>query len=129
MKYISLAAGLLFVFFTLLQFNDPDAWLWVALYGYAAIMCFMAFLGKQSMNAVLLGLIVYLSGSLYLFPDSLLGWFQAEEANHALSMRTPNTKMEEARESLGLLICFFTMSMYSMGFLLKALKTRISRVF
>jgi len=46
----------------------------------------------------------YLIGSISIFPDSLNTWIVAEEKAKSLGMKMPF--IEEARESLGLLICF-----------------------
>ena len=46
----------------------------------------------------------YFLGAIFLFPESIESWIKAEENAMSLNMKLPF--VEEARESLGLSICF-----------------------
>ena len=35
-----------FSYCTAVQFNDPDAWIWISIYGIAGVLCLLATLGK-----------------------------------------------------------------------------------
>jgi len=54
--------------------------------------------------------IAYFIGSLSLFPDSFSTWVHNEELAKSIDMKMPF--IEEARESLGLAICFFANLIY-----------------
>ncbi len=48
------AAVVMFVFFvyaTVVQFNDPDPWVWVPLYGLAAVLCVGYLVGRLPVRA------------------------------------------------------------------------------
>ncbi|MCC6144115.1 MAG: transmembrane 220 family protein [Candidatus Hydrogenedentes bacterium] len=82
------------------QYNDPDALLWMAIYAYAFVMTTMAFFNRYTILAPL-GMIAYLIGWAVNMPT----WNPAEIA-HLLSQPKMSTNdVEVAREALGLLIC------------------------
>lgn len=87
----------IFVLFAALQYNDPDPYLWIPLYMFEAILC-IAIIFKPVNKILLIGTcIAYLAGSYYLFPEKYQG------VEMPMNERVP--EIEEARESLGLLIC------------------------
>lgn len=103
MKYVFLAFSLIFVIFAALQLNDPDPYLWAPLYVIPAILCFLAFRGVYwfySSTAAAVGYFIY---AIVLFPTSVSTWIGQEEKATGLQMNVPF--VEEARESLGLMIC------------------------
>jgi len=51
--------------------------------------------------------IIYLIVAISLFPPSINEWISAEEEAKSLGMKLPG--IEEARESMGLFICFLAM--------------------
>lgn len=61
---------------------------------------------------MLLGImcIGYFLGAIFLIPGSVSEWIHAEEQAKSLEMKMPF--VEEARESLGLAICFFVNIIY-----------------
>jgi len=77
-----------FAVFTLLQYNDPDRWLWISLYGYATLASVSA---AQATFPILgpIGLPLYLLLAAYWYPGSMTGGLATETI----------------RETLGLLIC------------------------
>jgi hypothetical protein len=81
------------------QYNDPDPGLWIAYYGYAALVTLLAFTGRYTLLAPI-GLLGYLIGFAYYLP----GW----NLDTVLLLREPkmsNERVELAREAFGLLIC------------------------
>jgi hypothetical protein len=88
MRYVSMVMALVFAGFALVQYNDPDALLWIALYGVAFAASLAGALGRFSPWAGL-GLAVYLPLALWWWPSDATYWLESEEK----------------RESLGLLIC------------------------
>jgi len=61
---------LFFLMFALsigVQYNDPDPWVWVAIYGYGAVVTLLAIFNVYTPLAVL-GAVGYLLGFLYWVP-------------------------------------------------------------
>lgn len=107
MKIFNLVFVMLFVLFAALQYNDPDPWLWIPIYLFAAILCWLAFRGKYYRNAFLFGIVAYLGYAVFLFfdEDGVLDWITKHEAaNIAGSMKAENPWIEDTREFFGLLI-------------------------
>src|SRR5690606_3962823 len=94
--------SLLFVVAALVQLNDPDPWVWVSIYLVAAFFSGYVALGRYPL--IPLGIVTVLcrAGSLYYFPPSVGEWIAQEWEQKDLTMKTAS--MEEARESLGLLL-------------------------
>jgi len=101
-KISSIFWTLLFVIFAIYQTNDPDAMIWILIYGSAALLSLLVFLNKISRPVLWIALAAFVAGSFMLWPDSFEG-LQLKEG-----MYTP--AIEEARESLGLLICAISMA-------------------
>lgn len=94
----------MFVLFAAVQINDPDPYIWIPVYLYASVISFLVFKGMYIKWLLLISAIAYLTFSISTFPPSLYNWMMDEINNTSLSMKTPS--MEEARESLGSMICF-----------------------
>lgn len=114
MKFINVLFVLVFSASALVQYNDPDPLIWMGIYGYGALLCFMAILGKDKRVWHYFGLVVYLSYALYLFvaPHGVLSWI----ADHGVSditgtMSAEKPWIEFAREFFGLLILSFALSL------------------
>jgi len=97
----------MFLLFTYWQFNDPDAWFWISIYGFAAVMAGMAAFQKYSVPLLLIAAVLSFIGFVYQYPSSVSGWIQQEWMQKDLSMKTYS--MELARESFGLLIVCLVM--------------------
>lgn len=97
MKWFALVLSLVFLIFGILQYNDSDAWVWMLVYFYMALLCFFGFIGR--FNDVLIGVsaIAFLVAAIVLFPekyDGLAG--EMDSRPH----------VEQARESFGTGLCF-----------------------
>ena len=113
MKVFNIVCCLLFIVFAALQYNDPDPWLWIAIYGYTAFLCFQAARGKYFPRAYLLGMIVYSGYAVYKIFDQngLLDWIRLHEAESiAATMKAERPWIEESREFFGLLILILVLS-------------------
>ncbi len=107
MKYINLSLGILFVCFAALQYNDPDPYIWIPIYVYAASLCFLAFRGRFFKRASLAGILICLAYALYFFldKDGVLSWARDHEAESLVqTMKATKPWIEESREFGGLLI-------------------------
>ena len=107
MKIFNLIFCVLFVFFAALQYNDPDPYVWVPIYLYSAVLCYLAAQKKFHPRAYLLGIIVYGAYGAYLFFDKtgVLAWVKEHHSESMVqTMKAEKPWIEESREFFGLLI-------------------------
>lgn len=103
MKFFKIIFGLVFMLFAYFQFNDPDSTVWIFTYSAAALACYMS-VNNLWPSWVFYGLAAgYLVAAVLQWPPQFEGIFFGEA-----QMRSIN--IEEARESLGLLICCVVMA-------------------
>lgn len=107
MKVFNLIFIVLFVLFAALQYNDPDPYIWVPLYLYAAWLCYRSLQRKYNPFLFGIGLTVYGLYAAYLIvgKTGVLSWWTEHEAeNIAQSMKATKPWIEETREFFGLAI-------------------------
>jgi hypothetical protein len=107
MKVLNLFFVVLFVFSAALQYNDPDPYLWMPIYLYGAILCYLAIKGAYNSKLYLAGLVVYVGYAAYLFFDGtgVLNWALAHQAESLVqTMKATKPWIEETREFFGLLL-------------------------
>ncbi len=107
MKIFNLLFCILFVFSAALQYNDPDPYVWMPIYLYGAVFCWLAFRNKYFPKAYIFGIIIYAGYALYLFfaNDGVLDWIKQHNAeNIAETMKATKPWIEETREFFGLVI-------------------------
>ena len=107
MKIFNLIFCILFILFAALQYNDPDPYIWIPIYMYSAVLCWLAFRGKYFRVAYLAGIIIYAAYAVYKFFDEngVWDWITKHRAeNIADSMKATQPWIEETREFFGLVI-------------------------
>lgn len=107
MKVFNIIFCLLFVFSAALQYNDPDPYIWIPIYMYGAILCWLAAKGSYYPRWYLTGIAVYLVYAVYLFveKDGVWDWITEHNAeNIAGSMKASTPWIEDTREFFGLAI-------------------------
>ena len=107
MRIFNLIFFVLFLSFAALQYNDPDPYIWIPIYGYGALLCWLAFRNKYYPSAFLLGIIIYsaYAGFKLFEPDGVWDWLTKHQAqNIADSMKATKPWIEETREFFGLMI-------------------------
>ena len=107
MKIFNLFFCSVFILFAALQYNDPDPYLWMPIYLYTAIFCWLAFRNKFYTTAYLIGIIAYAGYALYKVFDAngLIDWATKHDAeNIAETMKAEKPWIEESREFFGLVI-------------------------
>ena len=110
MRIFSYILGFIFLLFSLVQLNDPDALIWVIAYLIPASVAFL-FTHRKFSKILIFGLTIgYLIIAIALFPPSFQEWIHAEEKAKSLGMNLPG--IEEARESAGLLICSLALAFF-----------------
>lgn len=113
MKIFNIICCVLFILFAGLQYNDPDPWLWIAIYGYTAVLCYLAARGQYYMKAYLAGIILYAVYAVYKIFDQngLLDWIKLHDAESiAATMKAERPWIEESREFFGLVILIIVLS-------------------
>ena len=75
MKLVNAALSLLFILFAVVQYNDPDPWIWIVLYGFVALVSAMAFFEKYNKTILVLGMIICIIGIGLLIPD-FIDWLK-----------------------------------------------------
>lgn len=107
MKIFNLIFCVLFILFAGLQYNDPDPYVWIPLYLFSAILCWLAFRKKFYPALYLVGILVYAVYAAYLFfsNDGMLAWIRQHSSdNIAGEMKATKPWIEATREVLGLAI-------------------------
>ncbi|WP_276485812.1 transmembrane 220 family protein [Paraflavitalea pollutisoli] len=107
MKIFNLLFCLLFVVSAALQYNDPDPYVWIPIYGYGAVLCWLAFRGKYYPKAYLFGFAVFTIYAIFLFTEKngVWDWLTEHQAeNIAQSMKASTPWIEDTREFFGLMI-------------------------
>lgn len=107
MKVFNIFFCLVFILFAALQYNDPDPWLWMPIYLYTALLCWLAFRNRFYPTAYWTGILLYAAYAVYKIFDQngLLDWISKHNAeNIAETMKARKPWIEESREFFGLLI-------------------------
>lgn len=107
MKVFNILFCIIFIGFAALQYNDPDPYVWMPIYMYAAVLCWLAFKNKYNAYALLLGVGIYSIYAVYKFFDEngVWDWITKYDAeNIAGSMKATKPWIEETREFFGLVI-------------------------
>jgi hypothetical protein len=127
-KIFNICFCLLFIFSAILQYNDPDPYVWMPIYLYGALLCWLAARNKFYPAAYLAGIIVYTAYAVYLFfaKDGVLEWIQKHNSENIVqSMKATKPWIEETREFLGLMILIVVLLA---NFIYAKRKTRITLI-
>jgi hypothetical protein len=92
---------LAFVFSVVVQFNDPDAFVWIAMYSLAALACALVLLGRGHWVFPAILMVATLAWAAALAPR-VLGHVRFLDMFGAFEMA--NAGIEESREMYGLLV-------------------------
>jgi hypothetical protein len=107
MKIFNILFSVLFLISAGLQYNDPDPYIWIPIYLFGAILCWLAFRGKFYPKAYLFGIVIFIGYALYFFftENGVLDWIQKHNAeNITASMKASAPWIEDTREFFGLVI-------------------------
>jgi len=108
MKFFNIFFSVVFTLFAVVQYNDPDAYLWIPIYLYPALLCYLKFAQKPiSKMAYWAGFLVFGVYAIYKMFDTngIIDWVQFHNAsNIASTMKAEKPWIEESREFFGLLI-------------------------
>lgn len=107
MKAFNITFMIVFVIFAALQYNDPDPYIWMPIYLFAAFLCYKALNKQYSRGLYIAGLLVYGMYAVYLLFDKtgVVDWAEAHHAESIVqTMKAEKPWIEETREFGGLLI-------------------------
>lgn len=107
MKLFNLLFCILFIISAALQYNDPDPYVWIPIYMYGAVLCWLAFRVKFYPKAYLSGIVIYAAYAIGLFfwKNGVWDWMTQHHAEDiAATMKAEKPWIEETREFFGLLI-------------------------
>lgn len=107
MKVFNYVFGVLFIISAALQYNDPDPYVWITIYLFAALMCFSAARGILYPKLYWAAILILALYAIFLFFDEngTLSWLREHNAeNIAGTMKADKPWIEETREFFGLLI-------------------------
>lgn len=113
MRSLNIFFTVIFIIFAALQYNDPDPFVWIPIYLYAAFLCWKAAQGVYHRKLLAIGLLGYLGYALYLFFDrnGVLSWANEHAAESLVTtMKAEKPWIEETREFGGLLILMIAMA-------------------
>jgi hypothetical protein len=113
-KYLNLFLAILFAVFAALQYNDQDPYIWIPIYGFASVICFLAFRGMIYKRVSLAGIIFCIAYAVYLFidKDGVLSWVRDHDAESLVqTMKATKPWIEESREFGGLLIVIISLAL------------------
>lgn len=108
MRYVSIAIGLIFSLFALVQWNDPDGLIWIILYGLIGVLWFWRLWSKPPKWLIVLMLIVTVSWNLWLVP-ALIQWINLGAPTITGSMKAEAPHIELVREFGGLMLCWLAL--------------------
>jgi hypothetical protein len=112
MKTVNLFLAIIFLVAAILQYNDPDPYVWMPIYLYVCVLCALAIRHKFYPKAYVAGIVIYSIYACYLFftKDGVLDWIRAHQSeNIALTMQATKPWIEQTREFFGLLICIIAL--------------------
>jgi Transmembrane family 220, helix len=107
MKLFNVICIIIFILFAVLQYNDPDPYIWMPVYLYGALLCYLSIRNKYYPLMYIAGLSLYASYSAVLFFDKtgVLNWAGEHHAESIVhSMKAGSPWIEETREFGGLII-------------------------
>lgn len=111
MRYIHLIVSLLFFLFGLVQYNDPDFFIWIPIYLFVVFVSFASFKGLRFIKIVFIGLAILTIWTITYIP-SFLTWLQDGMPSVTGTMKAESPYVEHVREFGGLFISFITTIVY-----------------
>ena len=113
MKILHFTLAVLFLTFTVVQFNDPDPLLWILIYVTMAALCVLAAFKLFYPRVMMVQSALYLVYCALLW-SGVSQWFASEDKallfDDLAKMQYPY--IEESREFLGLAICLIVLAFY-----------------
>jgi hypothetical protein len=112
MKIFNIVFIILFVLFATLQYNDPDPYIWIPIYLFAAYLCYQAIKRRYQPFLYTIGFVVYISYAVYLVfeKSGVINWATAHNTESLVqTMKAEKPWIEATREFGGLVIILFVL--------------------
>jgi len=113
MKFFNIFFCIVFILFAAVQYNDPDPYLWIPIYLYPALLCYLKVMQKPIHKlAYWAGFLLFGAYAIYKMFDAngIVDWIQFHNAsNIASTMKAEQPWVEESREFFGLVIILIVM--------------------
>lgn len=103
MRIYHIVVSLLFFTFAIVQWNDPDPWLWIIWYSYLGGLSGLAAANRFPRIPILLALVLCSMSLLWYLPD-FMNWVKDGMPSIVDSMQAENLYIELVREFLGLVL-------------------------
>lgn len=100
--------GVLFLVFAVVQYNDPDPWIWVLAYATVGFICFWD-IRHTIIKPILIGLILLFTIASAWYIPLIMGWISDGMPSIVGEMKAATPHIEWMREFLGLLLCTSTL--------------------
>jgi hypothetical protein len=110
-SWIHICVSLLLLSMVVVQYNDPDPYLWMTLYGLVTLVPLLYYFGFPLFYFIILLTIVLTIFWLSYLPE-LVSWLQAGSPSLVDEMKTEDPTIELVRELGGLTICLITLIYY-----------------
>ncbi|MFN5423001.1 MAG: transmembrane 220 family protein [bacterium] len=107
MKVFNILFGLVFFLFAILQYNDPDPYLWIPIYVFSSIICILNSRDKFNLisHIALIAFCIVYAAILLLSKDGVISWVSEHETESLVqSMKATKPWIEQTREFGGLII-------------------------
>lgn len=103
-KTLFLTFSLIMLSFVVVQYNDPDPWLWMTIYGTVAIFLALGAFRIYFPVPMYIQMGLMAAGIIYLFP-SVIDWITLEKGENLMQqMNNSKLYIEETRECGGLIV-------------------------
>lgn len=114
-KILGFLFAVLFLISAILQYNDPDAFIWIVIWGFAALFSLAFALNKISFAPLFFSGVMALGGFFYCYPEKFEGFeIGAGDIKN----------VEEGRETFGL----FIIAIVLLTFAIRTYLTRKSKI-
>jgi len=114
MKIFNIFFILVFILFAGVQYNDPDPFLWIPIYMYPALLCYLQVKEKPiNKKAYMAGFVLFGAYAIYKLFDTngIIDWIKYHNASSiAATMKAEVPWVEESREFFGLIIILAVMA-------------------
>ena len=111
MKAFNLFLAVLFLVFAIVQYNDPDPWIWIILYIFVATVSGFAAFGIYRKWVLIAGIGLCAIWMATLLPD-FINWIKMGMPTITGQMKATEPHIELTREFLGLFIVLATLGLH-----------------
>ncbi len=111
MKVLNSILAFFFLLFAIVQYNDPDPWLWIILYLFIAVISAFAAAEIYPKVWIRAGIVACIIGLGVLLPD-FINWIQNGAESIVQKMKAEKPHIELTREFLGLFLSILVLGFH-----------------